>query len=99
MKPAVTHPEADAEFDQGIAYYEEKRQGLGQEFREAVLRVIEEIRVNPARGAPYKRTGFRHFPLQRFPWVLYYRELDASIWFVAIAHGSRRPDYWRNRQP
>jgi toxin ParE1/3/4 len=77
----------------------EQRPGLGPEFREAVLTAIDEIRKNPSLGGPYKRTGFRHFPLQRFPWVLYYRDLDDRIWFVAIAHGSRRPDYWRDRQP
>ena len=97
MKPAVIDPEAQAEFDASIAHYELARPGLGLEFRAEVLRVIDEIRNNPALGAPYGRTRFRHFPIQRFPYVLYYAEKDTCIWFVAVAHGSRRPGYWRKR--
>jgi toxin ParE1/3/4 len=98
MKPAFTDPEAQAEFEKGIAYYEEQRPGLGQEFREEVLRVIDEIRKNPFLGARYRRTEFRHFPMDRFPYVIYYVDLNDLIWVVAIAHGSRRPDYWRKRK-
>jgi hypothetical protein len=45
----------------------------------------------------YKRE-FRFFRVRRFPFVVYYAELIDAIWVVAIAHGRRRPNYWRKRR-
>jgi toxin ParE1/3/4 len=97
MKPSVMDVEAKAEFDGDIALYEQQRPGLGAEFREEILRVIDEIRKNPYLGGQYKRTEFRHFPIQRFPYVIYYGDLVEVIWIIAIAHGSRRQGYWKKR--
>ena len=97
MKPPITDPEADAELDKAIDYYEQQQAGLGGELRSEVNRVIGEICKNPFLGAPYQRTKARHFPIQRFPFVIYYMELTEAIWIIAIAHGKRRPGYWKKR--
>ena len=41
----------------------------------------------------------RRFRLSRFPYIVFYLELDDTIWVAAVAHTSRRPGYWRDRQP
>jgi hypothetical protein len=41
--------------------------------------------------------GTRKFVLQRFPFAIVYREREAGIQVLAIAHGHRRPGYWKNR--
>lgn len=41
---------------------------------------------------------FRKFVLQRFPYLVFYRELDDRIEVVAIAHGAREPGYWLKRK-
>jgi plasmid stabilization system protein ParE len=41
---------------------------------------------------------FRKFGLQRFPYLVFYRELDDRIEVVAIAHGAREPGYWLKRK-
>ncbi|MEO1300213.1 MAG: type II toxin-antitoxin system RelE/ParE family toxin, partial [Cyanobacteria bacterium J06636_16] len=68
------------------------------DFLTEVERSISKIQQNPNLGAAYKLTGLRRYILQRFPFVIFYAELEQSIWIVAIAHGKRRPDYWRKRQ-
>ena len=46
----------------------------------------------------YKATEFRHYVVRRFPYIIFYVELEEAIWIVAVAHGRRRPDYWRRRR-
>lgn len=98
MKPVIIHRKARAELDEAIAYYEQQRAGLGLALQSAVEQVTRRIQQNPQIGAPYKTTELRHYILQRFPYVIFYAELEEAIWVVAIAHGRRRPDYWRKRK-
>lgn len=35
--------------------------------------------------------------LRGFPFLLIYRETAASVEILAVAHGRRRPGYWRDR--
>ncbi len=72
--------------------------GLGLDFLIEVEQALEKIQQNPNLGAVYKITGLRRYVIQRFPFLIFYAELQEYIWVVAIAHGKRRPDYWRRRQ-
>jgi hypothetical protein len=36
-------------------------------------------------------------PVARFPFFVYYVNLDAEIHVVAVAHDKRRPEYWVGR--
>lgn len=98
MKPIIIHSKARAELDKAIAYYEQQKAGLGLALQSAIEQAIGRIQQNPQVGAPYKTTEFRHYVVQRFPYVVFYAELEEPIWIVAIAHGKRRPDYWRRRK-
>lgn len=97
MKAVIFHPEASAEFEAAVAYYEQQREGLGQEFSRLAEQAIVRIRQNPWLGAVYKATRFRHLILPRFPYVVFYADLEEALWVIAIAHGKRRPGYWRRR--
>ena len=99
MKPARFHPEAEAELIAAIAFYQGRRDGLGIDLQDEVERTVEQIRRNPEmfpeRGAP----SLRKCPIQRFPYNVFYLELDAEIWIAAVAHQSRKPGYWSGRSP
>lgn len=77
-----------------MAWYEDQQQGLALEFHDAVQTVIDSICVSPQQGARMGRTKYRYRLLGRFPFVIYYNELPDSIEIVAVAHGSRKPNYW-----
>jgi toxin ParE1/3/4 len=98
VKPIIIHSKARAELDEAIAYYEKQKAGLGLALQSAIEQAIGRIRQNPQIGAPYKMTEFRHYVIQHFPYVVFYAEVEEVIWIVAIAHGKRRPDYWRRRK-
>ncbi len=99
MKPVVFHPEAEAELRAGIGYYEGQRQGLGAEFRDEVEAAAVRIAQSPQACPPYGGQGLRKCVLPRFPYTLFYLELDEVIWVAAVAHQRRRPGYWKGRQP
>ena len=98
MKPLIIHSEARVELDSAIAYYEERKVGFGLDFLSQVEQDLGKIQQNPNLGAPYKVTGLRRYVMQHFPFLIFYAEFEEFIWVVAIAHGKRRPDYWRRRQ-
>jgi toxin ParE1/3/4 len=70
--------------------------GLGVRFSEEVDRVIELLRENPKIGA-LVNGDLRHFVLRRFPHSIVYAVLGETLFIIAVAHGSRKPGYWRSR--
>src|SRR5262249_52596197 len=99
MKPVVFHREAEAELDAAIAWYENQRAGLGLDLQENVEAAVALIQENPKRHSKYKQTDIRKCRVKRFPYTVYFVELDEAIWIAAIAHDKRRPDYWAAREP
>jgi toxin ParE1/3/4 len=99
VKRLIVDREAKAELVSAQAWYEEQRAGLGQEFYDEAVGVLERIQQDPGGGAVHLRTGARYFTTRRFPYVVYYLELDDVIWVAAVAHERRRPGYWRRRKP
>jgi toxin ParE1/3/4 len=98
VRPVIIHGEAIEELDGAVAYYEDQKVGLGLDFLVEVEQALGKIQQNPNLGAVYKVTGLRRYVIQQFPFLIFYAELEEYIWVVAIAHGKRRPDYWRRRQ-
>ncbi len=98
MKPAVIHSEARAELEAAISFYESRARGLGLDLQVKVESAVRAIQKSPESWPPHKRSGFRKYFVERFPFIVFYLELTECIWIVAVAHGSRRPGYWRQRQ-
>lgn len=99
MKRAVFHSAARQELDAAVAYYESAKKGLGLDLLVAVESAVAHIRAAPEAGSRYRTTEFRYRVVRRFPFVVYYVELDEVLWIAAVAHGRRRPGYWRRRRP
>jgi plasmid stabilization system protein ParE len=89
-------PPASAELTEAVRWYEQQRAGLGAELLDAVASATDLIRTRPALGSPRGRT--RSLLISRFPFRLVYRVQEHHIHIVAIAHTSRRPDYWKDRE-
>jgi toxin ParE1/3/4 len=98
VKPLILHREAQEELDEAMAFYESRRIGLGTAFLAAIEGASMRLQRNPRQHACYKNTEYRKCVVPGFPYVVYYLELAQAIWIGAIAHTSRRPDYWAERQ-
>ena len=46
---------------------------------------------------PPSNHGTRRYLLRRYPFGIVYRVESTRILIIAIAHGHRRPGYWRDR--
>ena len=89
-------PEALAEFGEAAEYYEAQREGLGERFRQEVLEVCQAIAERPLlwRERP---NGCRRVNCPVFPFYVAYFIRGNLILIAAVAHGHRRPGYWRGR--
>ena len=90
------HPEAEDEFIEQAARYDSEVVGLGARFGDEVYRVIELLLENPRIGAPVDENLY-HFVLRGFPHSVVYAVVADTLFIVAVAHGSRKPGYWRSR--
>ncbi len=99
MKAIDFHPEAKAELEAAALWYEAQREGVGVEFEEQVESGLAAIQRTPQAFPLYGSTELRKYVLRRFPYNVYYLELDDLIWVAAIAHQRRRPGYWAHRLP
>ena len=99
MKPIILHHEAELEVLHAVAYYDQQREGLGDEFQEQLEIAVKQIRRMPQVFSPYGEEGLRKCVLPRFPYSIFFLELDDCIWIAAVAHQKRKPGYWAARQP
>ncbi len=90
------HPEARLEFRDAIAYYEDRRDGLGLEFSREIYASINRIEDAPLVWSKLTDNS-RRFLTRRFPYSVIYQALPDRILIVAIAHQSRKPGYWKKR--
>ena len=72
-------PEAETDIEEAALWYEEQRQGLGQEFLDEVLGLCKTISENPAMyPVAHRRT--RRALIRRFPFGVYFRIEDEHAW-------------------
>ncbi len=90
------HPEAEAEFNEAIDYYEECEPGLGYDFSIEVFASIQNI-VNYPTAWPVMEEYVRRCLVYRFPYGVVYSIEQSGIFILAIMHLRRHPDYWKNR--
>jgi plasmid stabilization system protein ParE len=99
MKPVVLTPDAQAELEGAADWYESRLEGLALKFLLHVHEALQTIEETPSGFPRWEHDSrFRKVVLQRFPYVIFYRELHDRIEVVAIAHGAREPGYWRKRK-
>ncbi len=90
------HPEAEAEFDRYVNYYEHCKPGLGLEFAEEVYATIGRIIQYPAAWFALSRNS-RRCLVNRFPYGVIYQIKSRALRIIAVAHLNRRPGYWKER--
>ena len=96
MKPVNLSTEASEEFVETVAFYEQRRIGLGAAFIVEFQRSVDLIQQYPDSGRPMGK-GYRRVLTNRFPYAAIYVERDPDYFVIAVAHTSRRPGYWKNR--
>ena len=100
-KAVKLHAEARAELQQSVTFYRERAgERWAGRFKQRVADGLKAIAADPERYPPVRDLpGVRGMRLKQFPFTLLYINRADRIWVVAVAHGSRKPGYWKDRIP
>ena len=92
MYHLIFHPEADKEFAEAIAWYEQQKAGLGSRFFLSVETTIRIIQLRPETFG-YSRKPFREASVALFPYTVVYKIKNRNklVYVVAVYHTSRNP--------
>ena len=90
-------PAAAAEIEAAFGWYEDQRDGLGEELLSELDDVVRAILESPRRYTVAHRDT-RRVLLRRFPYSVLYRIQGEDVVLVAFFHGSRDPQIWRERE-
>lgn len=96
MYRLVIKPFAEFDATEGANWYNDKREGLGNEFLLALEAKVNAIQRNPLHfQIVYK--NIRRALTERFPYGIFYIVEDDTIYILAIQHTSRNPKIWKKR--
>lgn len=94
----VVLDEADAELTAAADWYEQEREGLGEDLLAEADRVLSATAASPTTWPLVAGSKIvRRFLFTRFPYVAYFVVRDEHVLVLAFGHTSRMPGYWRNR--
>jgi len=88
--------EAIEEAEAAARWYAERSNFAATGFADEIDSAIAAIEQNPEAWPRYDH-GTRHYLLRRYPFSVVYRLEETRILIVAVAHGHRRPEYWKSR--
>ena len=96
----VVRSEAGEDVTEAAAWYDTRREGLGNELVEEVLRTFDALAINPlinSRRHPRKNIRWR-YP-DRFPYRVIYEVLEEenTVVVAAVLHAARDNRHWRRR--
>lgn len=96
----LVRPEAVSDVSEAASWYDSKREGLGDEFTEAVISTLNEIEADPLierKRHPTKDVRWR-IPI-RFPYRVVYQALpeDQTIVVACLLHAARHDRNWKKR--
>jgi toxin ParE1/3/4 len=97
----VVRPEADDDVTEAANRYESQQEGLGGEFREGVITVLDSLANNPflnSRKHPRRPVRWR-YP-DRYPYRVVYEVIEPEkrlVIVAAVIHAARHDRHWKKR--
>ncbi len=92
----LVYSSAEEEYTQSLSWYAERSVRAAIAFDREFDTSLEKISSNPERF-PHCDARHQFYLMQKFPFQIIYRHLTSEIHVVAIAHTSRKPNYWYDR--
>jgi toxin ParE1/3/4 len=90
------HQGAIADVKSAVDWYKKRSSNAASDFIEELRQAAETILEMPERWPPAGNNA-RRFLLWRIPFSVIYSQHESTIKIWAVAHGSRRPEYWHGR--
>ncbi len=90
------HPEAVKETEAAVDWYAKRSIRVARRFLFELELALRTVDASPDRW-PVLDGNVRRILFRRFPYLLIYRAVGERIEILAVAHGYRRPGYWKTR--
>jgi len=91
------HPDFDSDVLAAAEWYDERQLGLGSDFVVRVQNATLALIADPARRSAVDY-GLRYWPVERYPYVVFYDFTDAEVLLLGVMHTSQQPDKWNSRR-
>jgi plasmid stabilization system protein ParE len=92
------HPTAVREIRKARRWYQHRSKAVADRFVRELDLAVTNILAHPESFPDYL-LGTKAYLFRRFPYVIIYSFDNVRIKIFAVAHGSRRPGYWKRRLP
>ena len=97
-KQVKLHPGARTDLEESVQFYGARSEYARMMFKEGIAEGFRTIADAPERHPKVPELkDVRKFRMPHFPFSILYVDRPLYVWVVAIAHGSRRPGYWKER--
>jgi len=91
------HPAVPGELEEIRNYYDQASPGLGQAFVDEFEKQVLSIHAMPTRWMAV-RDDLRRALMRRFPYVIFFRVIDAStLRITLVRHSRRHPSFGSDR--
>ena len=90
------HPGAEEDYGEAFAWYFDRNSSIAYDFEYEIERGLRLIAQSPLRWPKFDNER-RRIILRKFPYSLIYEIVDEEVVILAVAHGRRKPYYWRDR--
>ncbi len=87
------HPLFDSDVLNAASWYDGRQPQLGSDFVARVERAMSQMMADPDRrtSADY---GVRYWPVERFPYVVFYDLTDSELLVLGVMHTSQESRKW-----
>jgi len=92
----VFSAEAESDALGAFRFYEDRREGLGERFRDHLGIALGRIQTSPEL-CPTIYRDLRRKLVERFPYAILYRVYPGLVYVVAIMHAKQNPAIWKRR--
>ncbi len=89
-------PFAEQDLDDSIEYFNQQKEGLGDEFVNNVIETFERIKENPTQF-PKINQNLRKAQTNGFSFNVFFTVKDAIAYILGIFHTSRNPKTMKSR--
>lgn len=90
------HPGAAEDYEEAFIWYSAHGFDIALDFEREIERCLRLIVLNPLRWPKFDAER-RRLIVRKFPFSIIYEMIGQEIVILAIAHGKRKPYYWRDR--
>ncbi len=91
------HPLFDSDVVDGADWYDARQPELGSDFVSRVRRAVDKVIVDPERRSS-SDYGVRYWPIERFPYVLFYDLTERELLVLGVMHTSQDASKWLLRR-